>query len=114
MSYILNIGGITEKINAVFLFDGLYSNVDLYTNWIENFNGRFINIFTPDGGTKDESEKLIRYFDTQKIQYSLIDTENFSANDIKDYRIVIIKSQLGHSEVIHTKNQFQKFLESSM
>lgn len=114
MSYILMHGGITEKICAIHLFDALYGDAEKYTYWIDNYTGKFINIFTSKGGTKDESENLMLCFDGWGIPYEFIKDDDFSSEDLKESRIIIIKSKLGHSEVIHTKNQFRKFLESSL
>lgn len=112
ISYILLHGGYTENIEAVFLFDGLYADTEKYSYWIDHYNGRFINIYTPNGGTKSESENLIQCLQGWNISYKLIENDDFSTNSLKVDRIVFIKSELGHNEVIHLKNQFQKFLES--
>lgn len=113
MAYILMQGGITENIKSVYLFDGLYADIEKYSYWIDNYNGKFINIYTPNGGTKSESENLMLCFDGWGIPYKFIEDDDFLVKDLKQSRITIIKSKLRHSEVIHTKNQFQKFLESS-
>jgi hypothetical protein len=114
MSYILLHGGITSKIDAVYLFDALYGDIEKYTYWINNYNGKFINIYTPSGGTKYESENLKLCFDSWEIGYDFIEDDDFSSDDLKENRIIIIQSELGHNEIIHNKNQFQKILESSL
>lgn len=113
MAYILTHGGVTKNIEAVYLFDALYADVEKYTYWLDNYNGRFINIYTPNGGTVSESENLMKCLEGWEIPFELIEDDNFSSHELKDERIVFIKSKLGHSQVIHTKNQFQKILESS-
>jgi hypothetical protein len=112
ISFILMQGGITELIEAVFLFDGLYAETEKYINWITKYNGKFINIFTPNGGTKSESEKLMSYFDLEKLPYAYLEHDDFAADELKNAKLISIKSQLGHNEVIHAKDQFKKFLES--
>jgi hypothetical protein len=113
MSYILMHGGVTKNITDVIIFDGLYADVEKYSYWLDNYGGRFINIYTPNGGTKEESENLMLCLNGWKIPYKLIEDDNFSSDDLIKERIIFIKSELGHIEVIHTKNQFKKFLESS-
>lgn len=113
MAFILMNGGITNKINNVFLFDALYNDVEKFTFWLDNNNGKFINIYTKEGGTKSESENLIICLEGWKLDHIIIDDDDFELDDLNQSRIIIIKSQLEHNEVIHTKNQFQKFLESS-
>lgn len=113
IAYILLNGGLTENIEAVYLFDALYADTEKFTYWIDQYKGQFINIYTPNGGTKSESENLAKCLDAWNIPYILIENDDFSTNSLKDKRIVFIKSELGHNEVIHTQNQFQKFLESN-
>lgn len=114
IAYILYHGGLTDNIESVYLFDGLYADVDKYSFWINNYKGKFINIYTPNGGTKSESEELIITLSKIGIECLVIPTDDFSSNDLKESRIIFIKSQLQHNEVIHKKKQFQKFLESTL
>lgn len=101
------------KFNNVFLFDALYNDAEKFTYWLDNFDGKFINIYTSEGGTKSESENLIICLEGWNFDHKVIESDNFDVEDLKQSRIIIIESRLGHNEVIHTKNQFQKFLESS-
>ena len=114
IAYILHLGGLTEHIEAVYLFDGLYAEVDKYSFWINNYKGNFINIYTPNGGTKSVSEELYINLKKAGIENKMLVKDEFSSNDLITPRIIFIKSELKHNEVIHTKNQFQKFLESSL
>lgn len=113
ISYILLRGGLTERINNVYLFDGLYGQLEKFTYWIDNYKGRFINIYTPNGGTKGESENLIECLESWQIPFKILKKDDFSADELRNERIIIIESLLSHNEVISSKNQFQKFLESS-
>lgn len=113
MAFILMNGGMTNKINNVFLFDALYNDAEKFTYWLDNYNGKFINIYTQNGGTKSESENLVLCLEGWKLNHKVIDDDDFELDDLNQSRIIIIESQLEHNEVIHTKNQFQKFLESS-
>jgi hypothetical protein len=112
MAYILMHGGLTDQIKEVYLFDGLYSHVEKYCYWLDNFDGRFINIFTPDGGTKNLSENLMVSLNAWGLPFSHIKTDDFTNEALTQNRIVIIESELGHNDVIYTKKQFQKFLET--
>lgn len=96
------------------MFDGLYADTEKFTYWIDNYKGKFINIYTPNGGTKSESENLITCLDGWNISFKLIENDDFSSDSLKNQRVIFIKSNLDHNEVLHTKNQFQKFLESSL
>jgi hypothetical protein len=113
ISYIIMHGGLTDKIKSVYLFDALYGGIEKYTNWINNYSGRFINIYTPEGGTKEESENLMTDLSGWEIPFKLIETDDFTTDELTGSRIIFIKSVLEHNEVIHSRNQFQKFIESS-
>ena len=113
IAYVLLHGGLTNNISSVILFDGLYADIEKYSFWLDNYNGKFFNIYTQNGGTKAQSENLMNCLSAWSINYKLLDVDQFSVNDLNNHRIVFIKSELDHNEVIHTQNQFQKFLEAS-
>jgi hypothetical protein len=112
MAFILMHGGLTTNIKEVYLFDGLYSHVEKYTYWLDNFDGRFINIYTPDGGTKYLSENLMVSLKAWNMPFTHIPSDEFTDDDLKSNRIIIIESKLGHNEVINTQHQFKRFLQT--
>jgi hypothetical protein len=113
IAYILMRGGMTGKIKEVYLFDGLYADVEKYSYWLDHYKGRFINIFTSGGGTRRESENLMECLSAWGIPYMFIDGNSFTSNQLKSARIVFIKSSLGHNDVISKQDQFKIFLETS-
>jgi hypothetical protein len=113
ISYILLRGGLPRNINEVCLFDGLYGDIEKFSYWLDHYNGRFIDIYTPGGGTRWESENLMECLTAWGIPYALIETDDFTSEQLNNERIVFIKSSLGHNEVISTRDQFRIFLESS-
>ncbi|MDX1700885.1 MAG: hypothetical protein R3250_09725, partial [Melioribacteraceae bacterium] len=64
--------------------------------------------------TVGETDNLMLCLEGWNIPFLLVETDDFSSNELKNSRIIFIKSELDHSDIIHTKNQFQKFLESSL
>ena len=110
IAYIIMRGGLIEKINKVILFDGLYADVGKYSYWIDHYNGKFINIYTPNGGTKRESENLMECLTAWNIPFRLVAEDELSASIIRENRIIFIESQLTHNEVISIRRQFTKFL----
>jgi hypothetical protein len=112
MAYILMHGGLTEQIKEVYLFDGLYEQVEKYTYWLDNYKGRFINIYTPNAGTKYLSENLMVSLNAWNIPFKHISSDEFKDDVLRNGRIIIIESQLGHNEVISSQNQFRRFLET--
>ena len=112
MSYILLHGGLTGRIKEVYLFDALYAEVEKYAYWLDHYNGRFIDIYTPNGGTKYLSENLMVDLDAWEIPYTFIEGDEFTNDQLAGSRIVFISSQLSHSEVISSQDQFKRFLET--
>lgn len=113
MAYILMHGGLTKNISDVILFDALYAEAEKYVYWIDNYKGRFINIFTNEGGTKSDSEDLMLDFDGWGINYLLVDEKDLNEDELKKNRVIFIHSDLGHNEVIAKRDQFRKFLLTS-
>lgn len=113
ISFCLMRGGYTKNISDVILFDALYGQTEKFIHWIENFNGRFVNIYTDNGGTKEETEKLIKILDVNKIPFCRIDEKQLKLEDLNSNRIIFIHSDLTHNQVISRRNQFREFLDSS-
>lgn len=113
ISFILMRGGLTEQIKEVFLFDGLYGHIEKYSYWLDHNRGKFINIFTENGGTKEESENLMECFDAWHIPYILKNELDLNEQDLTKNRIVFIYTDLRHNDVISVRMQFKKFLKAS-
>ncbi len=111
IAYIILNGGLTDKIKNVILFDALYADTEKFTYWLDHFKGNFIDIYTENGGTKSESENLMNCLQAWGIPYKLIKSDDFTVEQLNEYKINFISSSLKHSEVISTKNQFCKFLQ---
>jgi len=113
ISFCLMHGGLTRNISDVILFDALYGQTEKYIHWIEKFNGRFINIYTDNGGTKEGTEKLIKFLDVNKISFFQIEEKQLKIEDLTKNRIIFIHSDLTHNDVISKRNQFREFLNTS-
>ncbi|MBK7630732.1 MAG: hypothetical protein IPJ23_08520 [Ignavibacteriales bacterium] len=113
ISFCLMRGGYTKNISDVILFDALYGQTEKFAHWIEYFDGRFINIYTDAGGTKNETESLIDDLDAWEIQYFSTEESQLKINDLKNNRLIFIHTDLNHNEVISTRNQFRDYLKTS-
>ncbi len=113
ISFCLMRGGYTKNISDVILFDALYGQTEKYVHWIENFKGRFINIYTDQGGTKYETENLMQDFDAWKIPYFNTEESKLKLNDLTDNRLIFIYADLTHNEVISVRKQFRDYLKTS-
>jgi hypothetical protein len=113
ISFCLMRGGYTKNISDVILFDALYGQTEKYVHWIENFNGRFINIYTNNGGTKEETESLIDDFDAWEIPYFKTEESQLKIDDLINNRLIFIHTDLTHNEVISGRNQLRDYLMTS-
>lgn len=113
MSYILMRGGLNDSIEKVILFDALYADTEKYAYWLDHYNGKFIDIYTPHGGTKRESENLMECLTAWDIPYIYVIEDELTDEVLNENRIVFIASQLSHNEVIYKQEQFTRFLKSN-
>jgi len=113
ISFCLMRGGLTPNISDVILFDALYSGTEKYAHWINNYIGRFINIYTDNGGTKNESQILMDDLDGWGIPYLNVEEIDLEMTDLTNNRLIFIHTDLSHNEVISKRNQLFKFLKTS-
>jgi len=114
ITFCLDRGGLTNNISDVLLFDALYGRSEKYLFWIKNYTGRFINIFTNNGGTKGESENLMATLDSLNLPYFKTKETDLKENDLSRNRLIFIHTKLNHNEVISERKQFQNFLSTSV
>jgi hypothetical protein len=113
MAYALMRGGLTNNISDVILFDALYGDTEKFTHWIENSKGRFVNIYTDDGGTKNESENLMADLTGWGIPFFSKEEKEVSLDDLYKNRLIFIHSALTHNEVLAVNRQFRDYLLTS-
>jgi hypothetical protein len=76
ISAILARGGLTGKISEVWLFDALYAKTERFALWFDHHPGRFIDLYTEHGGTKEESEALMTALAGNGVPYFSADETN--------------------------------------
>ena len=113
ISYILMHGGLSDKIGEVYLFDALYGQTEKYVYWLTRADGKLIDIYTTDGGTKENSELLMEDLTGWKIPYVFRNEPELTAKDLKDNRLIFIYSPNGHNEVQYKGENFTRFLKAS-
>src|SRR5262249_11572243 len=113
ISSIVERGGLTDHIKEVWLFDALYARTEKFLGWWDKSHGRLIDIYTEHGGTKGETEKLM---DTLKQRgttlFSAKDADTTLAN-LRENRMLFLYSDLPHDDVVHKRETFEQFLETS-
>ncbi len=106
---ILRHGGCTEKIRDVFLFDGLYALEEDYLNWLQEYEGRFVHVYTDSGGTFDNSQDFMKACDSLGLPYVRANTSELK--QMPPGRILMLYSDLGHNAVISIRRNLKKLLE---
>lgn len=115
IAFMLLRGGI--PVREVWLFDALYGQTEKFTHWLEQdrkrLRGRFINIYTDDGGTKAETEKLIEDLAAWRIPNLLKPEIELTKQDLMQSSVIFIRTDLTHNEVVAKRSQFRQYLETS-
>ena len=110
MAHILRWGGYTDKISDVVIFDGLYWFREDYMQWLIDYDGRLVNIYTENGGTKDNTLMLMETCDSLGVDYFRGETKKLE--NMPEDRVLMLYSDLGHSDVMHKRNNLLKILKS--
>lgn len=113
MAHILESGAV--EVQEVFLFDGLYGQVDKFEKWISGNSSRhFIHLYTSEGGGTDEVS--IQFMDKLKaagLNFKSKEEEFLLLDDnLKDH-ILFIKSKRGHNEILADTDWFFRVLKNS-
>jgi len=113
MSFILMHGGLTDHIKEVYLFDALYGQTEKFVHWLESEHGKMIDIYTEDGGTKEQSEQLVAEAAAWKIPYRSRVEQELLPGDLEAGGVIAIFTPLQHDQVVQAHSSFQTFLRAS-
>ncbi len=113
MSFILLRGGLTDHVCEVILFDALYGQTEKFAHWLDHSQGKLVDIFTPDGGTREETLGLMDDLTAWEIPCRLVPEASLTEQDLKKNRILFIASDLPHDEVVMKRGQLGLFLKAS-
>ena len=114
MAHILQNGGV--EIKQTILFDGLYSQVDKFSNWIQaDRSHRFINLYTNKGGGTDEvSEKMMQGLRERNIPFINPGEKEVNAAILRSNQVIFIHSLKEHNDVMNMPDKnFRLFIENS-
>ena len=115
MAHILQNGGI--EVEQVILFDGLYSQIDKYSNWIQaDTSHQFINLYTNKGGGTDEvSAKMMQELRDKNIRFINPEEKEVNADMLKTNHVIFIHSLKEHNDVINRPDHnFRMVIENSL
>jgi hypothetical protein len=113
MAFILTRGGLTENIREVYLFDALYGQLEKFAHWIDRFPGKLINIYTADGGTREQTMDFMDDLRAWNIPFMAVPESAVTQDLLRKNRLIFIESALGHDDVVAGKDQFRALLTAS-
>jgi predicted esterase len=115
MAYILQNGGV--EVKQIILFDGLYSQVDKYTSWIQaDPSHRFLHIYTNKGGGTDAvSAEMMKGLHEKNIAFINPEEKDVDAPLLRSNQVIFIHSLKEHNDVINRPDHnFRLYLENSV
>jgi hypothetical protein len=113
MASILDRGGLTDHVREVWLFDALYARTPSFLAWIDRKQGRFIDVYTEHGGTKGETEKLMAALKSGRVGFFAKKESETNVAELLGNHIIFLYSDLPHDEVVHKREAFREYLETS-
>jgi len=114
ISSILAVGGLTDQVREVWLFDADYGRTERFTVWFDHHKGRFLNVYTEHGGTKEETQDLIAALKGSHVPLFEGNEATVTPKELADNHLVFMFSELPHDEVMQTHQTFRRFLETSV
>jgi hypothetical protein len=100
-----------SPVNEVILFDAMYGGNDAYLQWLSIPDHRFINIYTKNGGTFDNSYFIMRKLnDSLHIPFVSINEDAVNEDILRKNKKIFIFSLSAHNDVITTNNNWERFL----
>jgi hypothetical protein len=112
ISSIVAWGGLSDHIREVWLFDALYANTERFVVWFDHHEGRFIDLYTDHGGTKDETENLMAALKGNQVPFIRSSDNAVAAPELRNH-LVFLHSDLPHDETMQATENFRHFLETS-
>ncbi len=113
ISSIVAWGGLSDDIREVWLFDALYANTERFVVWFDHHKGRFIDLYTDHGGTKEETENLMAALKGNGAPFFQSEEKDVPAKNLQNH-LVFLHDELPHDEVMQERNTFQHFLETEL
>lgn len=110
---ILDRGGLAKNADEVWLFDALYGQTESFLAWADRTHGRFLNIYTDHGGTKEPTAALMARLAQRGTPLLAVEETKLVAGALPASPCTFIHSELAHDEVIAKRGEFALFLATS-
>ena len=98
------------EFSGIYLFDALYGEIESYLELAKKAT-KIINIYTDNGGTKQNSLEFLKMLDSLHTAYLHKEEDELTGEDLKTNRIIFLHSKKGHNEVITSNRNFERFLK---
>ena len=100
-----------SPVNEVILFDAMYGGNDAYLQWLSVPEHRFINIYTKDGGTFENSHWIMQKLtDSLHVPFISIQEEEITESVLQQQKKIFIYSKQVHNDVITYHHYWEMFL----
>ncbi len=100
-------------VNEVILFDAMYGGNDAYLEWLSVPEHRFINIYTKDGGTFDNSHLIMKQLtDSLHVPIVSMNEEEVNETVLQNNNKVFMFSNQAHNDVIAHNRNWERFLRN--
>jgi hypothetical protein len=105
-----------QPVDAVWLFDALYSHVGSFMDWIGRGRGehRFVHWFTNKGGGTDEvSDTMMLRLRQKGIHFGLVEEGLVTPAALRSNKVLFVHSPREHNVIINDPDDFLLLLENS-
>jgi hypothetical protein len=113
MSFILLQGGMAKNIREVWLFDGLYGQLEKFGVWLQQPNVRLINLYTKEGGTFATSLDFETDIAAWQLPFWKGEEKDFTEKVLRNHRILSVFTPLEHNDVLVKTRLFNQLLSAS-
>lgn len=101
-------------VNEVILFDALYADTDKFMNWLNaDSNHRFINLYTNEGGTYDETRNMMQQVHNTNNPLDSAEETEVNSRMLQKSKIIFIHTLHEHNDIIQHPDNFKLFIENS-
>lgn len=112
MANILQNGNVS--VNEVILFDALYADTDKFMNWVNaDSTHRFIDLYTNDGGTYDESKDMMRQITSLNVGEDSVEEADVTPGQLQKNKIIFIHTLHAHNDIIQHPDNFKLFIDNN-
>jgi hypothetical protein len=113
VSQVLERGGLEKNIREVYLFDALYDFEQLFAEWIEAGERRFVSLNVIGSETAAAAERLIGLLRRAGVHFTVGSDEQLQGGPALGSRVLFLRSSYDHYGVVSGADQFGRILRSS-